>query len=133
MIYADFECRSGHVTEHLVHQKQKKVDCSVCGKKAVRIISVAGQFCANQDAPWIKSVLEVVDKANPAAHVQEFVRNPTRANYKTWMKGEGIRPLDHSEHGGPPSARKPDAPDMSGVVHDLLKRHRERSRVEVRG
>ena len=133
MIFADFECKSKHVTEHMVHHKQKKVDCPVCGKKAVRIISVAGQFCANQDAPWIKSVLDVVDKSNPAPHVQEFVRNPNRATYKAWMKGEGIRPLDHTEHGGPPVAKRPDAPDMSGVTRELLERHRERSRVEVRG
>ena len=133
MIYADFECRSGHVTEHLIHVKQKKVDCSVCGKSAKRIISVNGQSCANQDAPWIKSVLDVVDKSNPARHVQEFVRQPTRANYKAWMRGEGIRPLDHTEHGAPPVARKPEPPDMSGVVHELLERHRDRSRVEVRG
>ena len=129
----DFECRSKHVTEHMVHWKQKKVSCSVCGKQAKRIIS-NGRVNMTQETPsWLPSVLDVVDPTDKRSHVQEFVRNPNRATYKAWMKGEGIRPLDHTEHGGPPVAKRPDAPDMSGVVHDLLKRHRERSRVEVRG
>lgn len=132
MIYADFECPSHHITEHLVHWKQKKLKCPKCGKTAKRIISVAGQYMGNQDAPWIKSVLDVVDKSNPAAHVQAFVKNPTRANYKAWMKGEGIRPMDHTEKGGPPMAHRPGPVDTSGIHREVLERFRERNRIEVR-
>ena len=34
----------------------------------------------NQDADWIKSVVDVVDKDDKSPHVQEFIRNPTRDN-----------------------------------------------------
>jgi hypothetical protein len=127
----DFECRSHHVTEHLVHPERKKVDCSVCGKVAKRIISVTGQYMGNQDAPWLKSTLEVVDRSNPAPHVQAFVKNPTRANYKAWMKREGIRPMDHSEHGGPPIARKPDAVGLSRVYREVINKYRERNSITI--
>lgn len=133
MIFADFECRSGHVTEHLVHQKQKKVDCSVCGKTAKRIISMGRVNIANDAPGWLRSTLEVVDRSNPASHVQEFVKQPTRANYRAWMKGEGIRPLDHTEHGAPPTARKPDSVDLSRVYREVMDRYRGRQRLEVRG
>lgn len=133
MITVDFECRSGHITEHLVHFKQKKADCSVCGKTAKRIISNGRVNMANEAPSWLPSVLDVVDRTDKRSHVQEFVKHPTRATYKAWMKGEGIRPLDHTEHGGPPAAKRPSDPDLSGVVHELLERHRDRNRVEVRG
>ena len=133
MIYVDFECRSGHITEHLVHAKQKKADCSICGKTAKRIISMGRVNTANDAPGWLRSTLEVVDRSNPASHVQEFVKHPTRANYTAWMKGEGIRPLDHTEHGAPPAARKPDAADLSRVYREVMDRYRGRQRLEVRG
>lgn len=129
----DFECPSKHVTEHLVHWKQKKAKCPKCGKTAKRIISAAGQYAGNQDAPWLKSVLDVVDKTNPAAHVQAFVKNPTRDNYRAWMKGEKIAPMDYTEHGGPPTAKRPPEVDTAGIRREVLERYRDRNRIEVRG
>ncbi len=128
---ADFECPSGHITEHICHWKQKKVVCH-CGKKARRIVTPSRAYLGNQNAPWIKSVLEVVDKESQARHVQDFIKNPTRANYKAWMKGEGIKPLDHTEHGGPPVFHKPQEPDMSGMVKEMADKLRDRRRIEVR-
>lgn len=129
----DFECPSKHVTERVAHAKQKKIRCPKCGKTARRIISASGQYLGNQDASWLKSVLDVVDRENPAPHVQAFVKNPTRSNYKAWMKGEGIRPMDHTEGGAPPRAHKPEPVDMSRVHREVMERFRERNRVEVRG
>jgi len=131
MIIADFECPSGHITEHICHAKQKRVNCK-CGKKAKRIISLGRVDTGNEYPSWLKSVLEVVDKTNPAKHVQDFASNPSRRNYKTWMKGEGIKPLDHTEHGAPPVFRKPPELDTKSMVDRLTKMRMERNRIEVR-
>jgi hypothetical protein len=86
----------------------------------------------NQDAPWIRTVLEVVDKSNPAAHVQDFVKHPTRETYKAWMKKEKIRPMDYTEHGAPPTAHKPPEIDTSQIHREVLERYKKRNRIEVR-
>ncbi len=128
----DFACRSGHKTETDANWKQKEIVCPKCGKKATRCFSPASQYVPNEDAPWLRSVLEVVDKENKAPHVQEFVKNPTRSNYQRWMKGEGIRPLDHTEHGAPPVHKQRPEPDLTPMVKELARRHMERNRIEVR-
>lgn len=133
MILADFTCPSHHTTEHLVHFKQKKLPCPVCGKKAKRIITSGRVNMVNESPAWLKSVLDVVDKDSGKAHVREFVQNPTRKTYQAWMKGEGIRPLDHTEHGGPPVYHPRPEPDMTRVREEVTRRHFERKRVEVRG
>jgi len=87
----------GNVEERIGKLDERNIDCSHCGGTAERKISVSGVNCANDDAPWIRSVLEVVDKDSTAPHVVEFRKNPTRTNYKAWMKGEGIRPAEGGE------------------------------------
>ncbi len=133
MIAADFECRKGHIHEAFVERGTASRKCPSCGGRARRIISLGMVYTGNQDAPWLKSVLEVVDRDNPAPHVQAFVRNPTRENYRAWMKGEGIRPMDHTERGGPPLARKPPEPDLTGLMRKVTEAHFSRKRIEVRG
>lgn len=94
----DMECQTcGTVFEAIMPIDREETDCAKCGRKAVRIISVSGQNCANEDASWIRSVLEVVDHSSDAPHTREFIKNPTRANYKAWMKGEGLRPVEDGE------------------------------------
>jgi len=132
MILADFECPKGHIHEALVESGRKAARCPACGRKARRIISAGRVYTGNQDAPWLKSVLEVVDRDSKAPHVQAFVHNPTRKNYHAWMKGEGIRPMDHTEHGGPPASRKPPDPDLSGLMKRVAEAHFRRKRIEVR-
>lgn len=127
----DFQCRAGHTTEAFKSPNTKRIRCK-CGLWAKRIISISGQFCANQDAPWLRTVLDVVDKTDRRAHVQNFVKNPTRENYKAWMKAEKIRPMDYTEHGAPPAAKKPAPVDLSGVRREMLERHMDRKRLEVR-
>ena len=79
--------------------RPKEVVCHACGGKATQIISP--RDTTPVDAAWISSVLEVVDKDPEApAHCKEFLRHPTRANYKAWMAGEGLRPMDKAEKGG---------------------------------
>jgi putative FmdB family regulatory protein len=133
-ILADFECtKCGTVSEELCHGKQKKSTCPDCGKASKRIISFGKVYTGNQSAPWLPSVLEVVDKTNKAPHVQNFVKNPTRENYKAWMKGEGIRPADHSVHGGPPVYTPPkrSESERQQLVKELYEKHRARKAVNV--
>ena len=130
-IVSDFECPSGHVTEHYCHPKQKKVSCSECGKTAKRIISLGRVNRVNESPVWIKSVLDVVDKSSTKHHVQEFVKHPSRKTYAAWMRGEGIRPMDHTEHGGPPVHRTPPDPDLSGLRNEVARKHFERKRIEI--
>lgn len=101
-------------------------ECSNCGNKAKRIISCSGQNCGNEDAEWIRSVLEVVDHSSNEKHTREFIKNPTRSNYKAWMKGEGLR---HMEPGEEKVRRR--EPDMSGVHRDLMRRVMEGRRIEI--
>lgn len=97
MILADFECRKGHINEHLIESSVTVRKCPTCGGRSKRIISQSGQYLGNLDAGWIRSVLDVVDKDSNKQHVREFISNPNRETYKRWMKGEGIRPLDRAE------------------------------------
>jgi putative FmdB family regulatory protein len=71
--------------------------CPVCGNDMKRIISWGGANVFREEAPWIRSVLDVVAKDSKKPHTQAFLADPTRANYKKWMKAEGIRPFEQGE------------------------------------
>lgn len=122
----DYECQNGHITEHIAGINETILPCPVCQGQATRIISVSGPNLNNDDAPWIKSVLEVVDKEG-GAHCQEFLRNPTRRNYRAWMQKEGIRPMEPGER---PIKREP--VDLSRVHREVWERHRQRKAIELR-
>jgi hypothetical protein len=94
----DFQCEDCQIIEeHLVERSIEIVPCRRCSGTAHRVISTSGVNCANEDAEWIRSVREVVDKDSTKLHVREFLHNPTRENYKKWMKGEGLRHLEDGE------------------------------------
>ncbi len=130
-ILADFECpKCKKVTEYFVDAQQKTVDCK-CGGKAKKIISLPGVYVNNENPSWLHSVLDVVDKTDMRPHVQEFVKHPTRENYKRWMKEEKIRPVDYTVHGAPPTYEKPPMPDVDKIAHELHDRLRARQRLEL--
>lgn len=132
MILSDFEClECGEIFEQLCNSDDQTGVCLTCGAEAKRIITLGMVYLGNQDATWIKSVLDVVDKDSTKPHVKAFRENPNRENYKAWMKGEGIRPADHTDHGAPPVVRKPHV-DRSRINEEVFRRFRERSRLEVR-
>ena len=128
MIIADFECKDGHINEHIVESGTSLTKCPVCGKQAKRIITINGVNTANEDSAWIRSTLEVVDKENPAPHVQDFVNNPTRSNLKNWMKNEGLRYLEPGEE----KIRKPEV-DVNRIKKEVYELQRKNKRIEVRG
>lgn len=120
----DFECPCGRVFEAIANVDEDTRPCE-CGKQAKRIISASGHFCGNEDADWIRSVRLVVDKRG-GAHCQEFLQNPTRSNYKAWMKGEGLRPLEDNEPMRPPKF------DHAGHMEKVLRAYKRRTALEVR-
>ncbi len=91
-----YECKCGLITDKMfkITNKPKSIKCP-CGKIAKSIINPS--FTPSYDAPWLTSVLEVVDKDPRKAHCQEFLKHPTRSNHKKWMKGEKLRPLEPGE------------------------------------
>ncbi len=133
MILVDFSCNHcGNVYETLIEPDIWVGICSSCGQDARRIIT-SGGVSGNQEVPvWLKSTLEVVDKTDKRPHVQEFVKNPTRENYKKWMKTEGIKPAAYTEHGAPPVYKRPPEPDLNVIAKNLYEQHRNRKRIEVR-
>jgi hypothetical protein len=130
-ILADFECsKCNTVTEHYVDAQQKTVECK-CGGKAKKIISLPGVYVNSENPSWLKSVTDVVDKEDKRPHVQEFLKHPTRENYKRWMKEEKIRPVDWTVHGAPPTYQKPPEPDIDKIASQIHERLRERQRLEL--
>lgn len=127
MILVDFECpECGHIFEEIVHQDRLLMPCPRCKIAAKRIITTGRVYSGNQDADWIKSVREVVDKDSGKPHCQEFLKNPTRANYEKWMKGERLRPFETNEPLKPPPV------DTTKLQKEMLERQRQRNRIEVR-
>lgn len=127
MILVDFEClKCGYIFEDIVPWDIFTSQCPRCNnKKAKRIISTGKVYNGNQDADWLKSVRDVVDK-DGSRHCQEFLKNPTRDNYKRFLKGEGLRPLETGE------PIKSDPVDMSKVHKGVWDNFRKDHSIEVR-
>jgi len=121
----DYECTiCGKTTESIQSVAQSCIKCE-CGAVAKRIISCSGHFTANEDTGWLKTVPEVIDRDTKNPVAKEFVKNPTRSNYKAWMKSEGIRPMERNEPTKPPPA------DLSRVRKRVWEKHQRRNRIEI--
>lgn len=124
----DYECQScGKITEAIRHWRVEEIVCE-CGGVAKKIISCSGVNCANDDAAWIRSVTDVVPKGEDATSMdREFVKNPTRKNYKRWMESRNLRHLEPGERPVKQDNRKA----LDEVHREAWKRHMERKRVEI--
>jgi putative FmdB family regulatory protein len=91
----DFECREcGRIFEAMAAIDARDGLCA-CGAAARRLVSVGSAYRA--DADWLESVTAVVEKGSDKAHVRAFLADPSRANYRRWMRGEGLRPMEAGE------------------------------------
>lgn len=119
MIVSDYECMFCHeVQEHYwTREKPKYLVCPVCGQMMKPIITM--RQTTPIDADWLASVLEVVDKNPLKPHCQEFIKHPTRANYRKWMKAEKLRPIDRGEQ---PVNRKIDKKKQKAEMKETLNR-----------
>jgi putative FmdB family regulatory protein len=125
----DYECQScGHIAEQIrPADEDQLIECPNCWQTAARRIISCGNsaYLGNQDAPWLKSVVEVVGTETAAGRT--FIANPTRDNYRAWMRAKGTRPLEPGERGGKP----PRQLDEARITRKLFERHRRRNRIEV--
>ena len=115
----DYQCKNcGCVGEFIKDADDSKPEECACGSEMSRIISAR---CFKDDAAWVKSVLDVVSKDSNKEHVREFVANPTRTNYKKWMAGEGLRPLEPGEN----PARKDEQAFYRERTRDIMERRKQ--------
>ena len=124
----DFECHNClRVWEVItsITDSDKELPCPTCLCESKKIISASGVHCINEDAPWIRSVLEVVDKEDPRPAHKEFLKRPTRENYKSWLRESGLR---HAE-GGERLRKEPI--DINRLVNKTMERIIKRERIEI--
>lgn len=120
----DYECiPCGHVFEVIeaVDNKGARA-CPSCGRDcaAHRIISVSAVYLGNQDAPWLKTVGEVLGDS-PAEN--RFKKDPTRANYHHFLKEKGLRPLEKGEKSGHQSSKTNESQTRRKLIEAQRKRH----------
>lgn len=131
----DFECADCDVVfEALldvstnVHTYNQWPSCPLCdGKNTEKIIGVSTVYVGNQDANWLKSVSEVVDKAPWKPHCVEFLKNPTRANHRAWMKGEGLRMMEDGEQ----HQRKKPEINEEKIMKEVWDKYRKRNTITL--
>lgn len=126
ILCVDFECpKCGLIFERLIPNSEMTLWPCKCLAVAKRIYSASGSRDNLIDAPWIKTVLEVVEKDSGKPHCEQFLKDPTRKNYETWRQTEGLR---HLEPGEP---MRPPPPDTSKLEREMLDAQRRRNRIEV--
>lgn len=125
----DYECQAcGQISEAVRAIDEQSLPCPVCQVgQAHRIISCGNSaYLGNQDAPWLKTVGEVV--GNETIEGRVFLNNPTRDNLRRWMRAKGLRPLEPGEKPG-----RPAPVDTTRITEQLVARHRKRMALAVGG
>lgn len=123
----DHQCEwCGCIHEEFVAWNERTCGCPICGETSHRVYL---QFKGiKHDSPdWLKDTLQVVDK-DGGQHCRDFLKNPSRANYQSWMKGEGIRPMEEGE--GIKNKKKVDTAPIRKRVKENFKK---KNSIEVRG
>ena len=113
----EFQCQNcGDIQDAMftIAKKPDHIPCPVCGAKSKQIITL--RDTSPIDPSWIGTVREVVSKDPTKPHCQEFLKHPTRENYKNWMKKEGLRPLEDNEPTEPKIDRDADLAQMKDAM-----------------
>ena len=127
----DYSCPiCGYKVELFTFNGVEFADCPNCCGEARKQFSFGQSAPFQEDAAWISSVREVVSKDGDCAVDREFLKNPTRKNYREWMKFHKLIPVENVR-GGPPTRQVPKA-DREKIVKYCVEKKRERERVEVR-
>lgn len=97
----DYRCHvCGHIKE--IVAESDNIDpwvCPECGYDMYRIITLGRGNSMPIDCDWLASVREVVNK-NPKTQKpedKEFLKFPSRQNYKNWKKANNLRHLESGE------------------------------------
>lgn len=122
-----YRCEScGYVFDDISTYALRKAEqpCPVCQGTARYVFSVGNVDLESERPGWLKSVTEVVDPDGGHVH-REFIKNPTRENYRSWLNVTGLR---HKEEGEP---RKPPKPDTTRLRRLMVESHIKRHRIEI--
>ena len=129
MLVHDYECKScGNISEYYIINSSKIPDtipCPVCTNTAHKVFLKAK--APHTNAAWVRDVLEVVQKDSDEQHCQEFLKDPTKVNYKKWMAGEGVR---HMEPGEKPR-RPPSQPPAHVITEKIMQKRMNDRRIEI--
>ena len=126
----DHECKEcGHEHEELIEWDNHSCLCPMCGGTSIRVYR---QFNGiKHDAPdWLKDTLEVVDK-DGGHHCQNFLNRPNRRNYESWMKGEGLRPMEEGEKLKKGPTKKEKAERRTRHLHELKTNFKKRNAITI--
>lgn len=110
-------------------ERHEYLKCVACRGTARRTISVSGVHCANDDAPWVRTVVDVVDKKSQNPATREFIKNPTRSNLDRHLKANGLRHADKGEKFG----KVGPAFDVDRHTEKLVKYRREKNAIRING
>lgn len=128
----DYECEHCHNLHERFYKldnRPKAIPCHRCGQPAWRNISVPGVNCSNDDAPWVRTVVDVVDKKSQNPATREFIKNPTRSNLDRHLKANGLRHADKGEKFG----KVGPAFDVDRHTEKLVKYRREKNAIRING
>ncbi len=112
--------------ERIVDYDTKIMPCEFCQGESYQQFSFGQSFEVRDDAPWIRSVLEVVDKESHDVVDRQFIDTPDRRNYQRWMKHHKLVPFEN-ERDFP--KRQPE--NIEAMTHELLKMKAARERIEI--
>jgi len=128
----DFRCdECGLIFERFAGYEDRENECPECGRSCERILSL-GRNAYREDAAWIESVLEVVDKDDKKPATKKFLEAPTRTNMKAWMKESGLRHMADGEFRNVDRERAEEIHHRN-MTRVLLRQKRERETINVRG
>ena len=125
----DFECtRCREVVERILPMRKSKMLWSCdCGGVFRRIITMTGEHTGNQDAPWVRTVADIIESDSKDPRDQKFLKSGmTRHDLKTWQKERNLRHMVPGER-----PLRPPAPDMAKINDRLTKNLIKRNRIEI--
>ena len=123
----DFHCDACDFdVEHVckMADRPSTIGCPSCGGNMNQVPSLPAVL--GDEAAWLKSVTEVVNK-DGGPHCQRFLKDPSRSNYRAWMKGENLRPMEPGEQ----TWKKPPKRDRRKVVNEVMKMRQQRKAITV--
>jgi putative FmdB family regulatory protein len=124
----DYLCRKcGEINDEIRGYDEQYIKCPDCGRKSKRLIT--GTSRQNDDAAWVRSVVDVVDKKSKNPATREFIKTPTRANLKRHLQATGLR---HVEPGEQLGRITPDF-DVKAHTDKLMKYRQQKNSIELRG
>ena len=115
-----------HEFEVIAGYNEETLPCEKCGKDAHRIISFNKVNTINEDANWLKSCLEVVDRESINPVDVAFRKDPSRKNYKAWMKENNLRPMEPGEE-----KIQKNTIDMTRVRREVLDKSMKRHKMTI--